>query len=564
MKSFPVPTKMGIMGFSAAGKGKKMTPGRQSFVQGAAILGAAAFFTKLLGAVYRVPYQNITGNEGMFVYQQVYPLYSTLLILATAGFPLAISKLVSERLAEGDEAGARRVFMVSSVTLTLTGFLFFLLLFAGAPWIAGWMGNRDWLTLPIRAVSFALLVVPLMSAIRGYFQGYQNMIPTALSQSVEQIVRVTTILFAAWWFMSRGKGVVYAGAGAVFGAFTGAVGALLVLLLFLRGSRLLRKPSGFQKGTFADWDSVRYVNREIWRLSLPICLGSLVLPLFSLVDSFTVANLLQWSGWSIDSSVVAKGIFDRGQPLIQFASFFATAIALSIVPAVAEAKAKGELHKMEERASLACRLTLLWGLPASVGLAVVVRPTNVMLFEDASGSDALAILALTTVFFTLGVTSAGILQGMGKVVLPARNLLVGVFFKLVLNVFLVPWWDIRGAALATLMAYATATLLNLAAFRGRLGWMFRWKETGRALVAATVLMAGAAAGTQVILGTATEVLDSHRLAMTVTALGAVAVGAAVYGIVLLRLGGLRREELRVIPKLGTRLESLLESRGLIR
>lgn len=556
--------KMGIMGFNAAGKGKKMTPGRQSFVQGAAILSAAAFFTKLLGAVYRVPYQNITGNEGMFVYQQVYPLYSTLLILATAGFPLAISKLVSERLAEGDEAGALRVFVVSSVTLTLTGLLFFLLLFAGAPWIAGWMGNREWLTLPIRAVSFALLVVPLMSAIRGYFQGHQNMIPTALSQSVEQVVRVATILFAAWWFMSRGDDVVYAGAGAVFGAFTGAVGSLLVLLFFLRGRRPLWNAFAKEGWMFADRAAVRYVAREIWRLSLPICLGSLVLPLFSLVDSFTVANLLQWAGWSTDSSIVAKGIFDRGQPLIQFASFFATAIALSIVPAVAEAKARGDLRKMEERASLACRLTLLWGLPASVGLAVVVRPTNVMLFEDVAGSDALAILALTTVFLTLGVTSAGILQGMGQVMLPARNLLVGVLVKLVLNLLLVSWWDIRGAAAATLIAYATATLLNLAAFRGQLGRMFRWKETGRALVAATVLMAGAAAAVQVLLAAATAGWDSHRWAMTVTTLGAVAAGAVVYGMVLLGLGGLRREELQVIPKWGPRLVALLEARGWIR
>lgn len=527
-------------------------------------MGAAAFFTKLLGAVYRVPYQNITGNEGMFVYQQVYPLYSTLLILATAGFPLAISKLVSERLAEGDEAGARRVFIVSSVTLTLTGFFFFLLLFAGAPWIAAWMGSREWLTLPIRAVSFALLVVPLMSAIRGYFQGYQNMIPTAFSQSVEQVVRVATILFSAWWFMSRGMGVVYAGAGAVFGAFTGAVGALFVLLLFLRGSRRRRKGAAIRDKAFADRDSARHVAREVWRLSLPICLGSLVLPLFSLVDSFTVANFLQWSGWDMGSSIVAKGIYDRGQPLIQFASFFATAIALSIVPAVAEAKARGEFRKMAERSSLAFRLTLLLGLPASVGLAVVIRPTNVMLFEDASGSDALAILALTTVFFTLGVTSAGILQGMGKVVLPARNLLAGVAVKLVLNALLIPWWDIRGAALATLFAYATATLLNLAAFRNRLGWMFRWKETGLALLAATLLMAVAAGGIQVILTALTADWESTRLAMALTSLAAVAVGAAVYGIILLGLGGLRREELRVVPKWGTRLVSLLENRGLIR
>ena len=235
--------------------------------------------------------------------------------------------------------------MVSSVTLTFTGLLFFLLLFAGAPWIAGWMGNREWLTLPIRAVSFALLVVPLMSAIRGYFQGHQNMIPTALSQSVDQVVRVATILFAAWWFMSREGRCGFRGGGGGVRRFHRGSGFAAGIVVFPP-----RTPAPVERFRRKGWmlcgPGLRPVcAREIWRLSLPICLGSLVLPLFSLVDSFTVANLLQWAGWSTDSSIVAKGIFDRGQPLIQFASFFATAIALSIVPAVARQRRGGTPRK---------------------------------------------------------------------------------------------------------------------------------------------------------------------------------------------------------------------------
>ena len=121
----------------------------QSFVKGAAILGAAAFISKLLGVFYRIPYQNMTGDEGLYIYQQVYPLYSTLLVLATAGFPIAVSKLVSERLALGDTYGAKRVFRLSSTVLTATGVFFFCILFFGAEIIAEWMGNPDMLTLPI-------------------------------------------------------------------------------------------------------------------------------------------------------------------------------------------------------------------------------------------------------------------------------------------------------------------------------------------------------------------------------------------------------------------------------
>src|SRR5690625_5295990 len=142
----------------------------QSFVKGAALLGAAAFISKLLGLFSRIPYQNMTGDEGLFIYQQVYPLYTTLLVLATAGFPIAVSKLVSEHLALGDTIGAKRVYHVSAVVLSITGFIFFCFLFFGAHQIALWMGNPEKLTLPIQSVSFALLIVPMMSVMRGYIQ----------------------------------------------------------------------------------------------------------------------------------------------------------------------------------------------------------------------------------------------------------------------------------------------------------------------------------------------------------------------------------------------------------
>ena len=172
-----------------------------TFIKGAAILGLASLISKMLGLVYRIPYQNITGDLGYYVFTQVYPLYSVLLVLATGGFPIAISKIVSEKLAVGDIYGVRKVFKLAVITLIFTGIIFFLLLYSGAGWIAHWMGN-DKLILPIQSVSFALLVVPAMAAIRGYFQGHQNMVPTAVSQIAEQLIRVATIIVLSYWFMA--------------------------------------------------------------------------------------------------------------------------------------------------------------------------------------------------------------------------------------------------------------------------------------------------------------------------------------------------------------------------
>lgn len=534
----------------------------QTFLRGAAILSAAALISKILGAVYRIPYQNITGNEGMYVYQQVYPLYSVLLIIATAGVPIAISSMVSERLADQDHAGAFRVFRTSVVTLSVIGIFFFVLLFLGSGQIAEWMGDRALLTIPIQAVSFALLIVPFTAALRGYFQGFQNMLPTALSQILEQLIRVVTILGLAWFFMSTGAGVAYAGAGAMLGAFTGGIGALLLLVYLARKNQLWAKNLApkvqYQQNRSSQ--SKRAVIKKLLLVSFPICLGSLVIPLYSLVDSFTVGNLLEMAGTPHAVAIELKGIYDRGQPLIQFAGFFATSVALSIVPAMVEAISRKEEKLARDHAAVALRWTLLLGLPASVGLIVVAFPTNVMLFEDGAGSLSLAILAITTVFSTLGVTSSGILQGYGKVYLPAIHMLIGVLLKVLANLLLIPLWDIRGAAIATVVAYGVATLLNLRILSRQYQIQVLPGKWSRLL--GSLLVMGILTGLmELVLLQIVDFLPNDRVAMTITSIVSVLTGVVVYIWSALRFGLLTREDLGKVPKLERKLTPYLQKWG---
>ncbi len=533
---------------------------RRSFIRGAFILGGAALFTKILSAVYKVPYQNITGDEGMYVYQQVYPLYSVLLILATAGFPAAISKMVSEKWFNGQFEGARQIFRISIIILFLLGLVFFLLLFFGAGQLAEWMGNRNLLTLPIQTVSFALLIVPFLAVMRGFFQGQQNMVPTATSQIIEQMIRVATILAFAWYFMDAGLGIVYAGAGAVFGATTGAVGAFFVLLFYWHKNQL-NQGSVQNPAASSGMEPPQKVIKTIFRLSLPICIGSLILPVFSLVDSFTVANFMVDLGWEMESAIRLKGVYDRGQPLIQVATFFATAIALSIVPAISEAKAKGKENELENQSCLALQLTWAMGLPASVGLAVIAEPANVMLFEDQAGSDALSILALTGIFSTLSIVTAGILQGLGKVYLPAIYLLIGVVMKTGLNALLIPVWDIRGAAAATVIAFACTALLQFLKLRQ----LFQWKTwfhrktllTGWSIIWMGFAVYGVSYGVQRLMLPVME----FRLAMMITTLISILTGIIGYLWALLRFGAWTRADLEKVPKLRRKLVPLLDKWG---
>jgi len=533
-----------------------------TFLKGAAILGLASLFSKMLGLIYRIPYQNITGDLGYYVYTQVYPLYGTLLILATAGFPIAISKIVSEKLATGDVYGVKKVFKVSVITLIFTGIITFLGLFFGAGWIARTMGNPE-LELPIRSVSYALLIVPPMAAMRGYFQGHQNMIPTAISQISEQFVRVATIIILAYWFMSTTGNEYLAGAGAVFGAFTGALTGFFVLLLFWARNKKVQKTTVDSVQKFPEESSWELIKKILF-YAIPICFGALVLPLLQLSDSFTVANLLMKSGYPAEEANILKGVFDRGQPLVSFGAFFATALSLSLVPAISEANARKAYSTIKSRTELALRLTLFIGLPTSIGLAVVAEPVNIMLYQNDRGTLTLIVLSFTTIFSTLGITSAGILQGLGKVILPARNLLVGVLVKIGLNIVLIPILEITGAALATVIAYGVATTLNLLAVAKHTNAKFQFKTFFFKPVLAVSMMAVVVLFVEKMsMDFFFGIITSYRLYFSVVAIISVLTGAVVYGIALLISGSITRTDMQYIPKVN-KLIPLLSKLHLLR
>jgi len=534
-----------------------------TFIKGAAILGVATLLSKMLGLIYRIPYQNITGDLGYYVYMQVYPLYGTLLTFATAGFPIVISKIVSEKIALGDRQGVQKVLRVSFITLSITGCVTFALLYGGAEWIARAMGN-DKLILPIRSVSFALLIVPPMAAIRGYFQGHQNMMPTAVSQVMEQTVRVTTIIFLAYWFMKTTGNEYLAGAGAVFGAFTGACASFLVLLFFWRKSRTVQGLSTTSPNRSSREDSAWQLIKNIVYYSLPICFGALALPLLQLTDSFTVANLLIKGGSLAEEANILKGIFDRGQPLVAFGAFFATALSLSLVPAIAEASARRDDAAIKSRTELALRLTLLIGLPTSIGLAVVAEPVNIMLYENNKGTTALIVLSFTTLFSTLGIASAGILQGIGQVMLPAKYLFVAVIIKIILNLILIPQLGITGAALATVLAYSASTILNLRAVRHytrvRLSLKsFFVKPVLSVLIMGILVWLIQPITMKMLLG----IITSHRLYYSIVAFIAVLFGVVIYGISLLWTGSITKKDMQSIPKLD-KYVPFLDRLGLLR
>ncbi|WP_054975018.1 polysaccharide biosynthesis protein [Paenibacillus sp. A3] len=521
-------------------------------LQGAALLGLAAVISKLIGTLQKIPLQNLAGDAVFGIYNAVYPLYILILVLATAGFPLVVSKFVSEYAAERQYDEARRVLRVASLSLMGTGIVFFLLLYFGAETIARWMAAPQ--TAPaIRSVSYALLVVPLMSALRGYYQGYQDMRPTAWSQVVEQMVRVATMVVLLLVLMRLGFGPERIAAGATFGSVMGALAGLAVMLWYWRKERrreLFRAQASVGGG--GGWRRDWALAKRLSAYALPLCLGSVAMPILTLVDSFTMPRLLRSAGFDESEALYQFGLYNHGLPLVQLVAMIASSMSAALVPAIAEALRRGDADAVRARAGLSLRLTWLIGLAASFGLALLAEPLNVMFFKSAEGTAAMAVLAFTALFSAVNIVAGSVLQGLGAVRAPVLYLLLAAAVKVAASVALVPRYGIDGAAWASLAAYALAGGLALA----------------HALRAAGVPAAGGLAAMKPMLGIGFMALGllavTHgvppllaqlpaalppRGTAAVIALGGVAVGALAYAVALLRLGVVTAADLALVPQL---------------
>lgn len=565
-------------------------------LQGAFILGLAAIISKIIGAFQKIPLQNL-GGDGVFgIYNTVYPLYMLIITLAAAGLPLAVSKFVAEQNALGRPDESRRIIRLSSLLLGGIGIIMALLMYAGAPLIADMIGNRH-VVPSIRAASWALLFVPVMTGLRGYFQGLQQMVPTAVSQVVEQTIRVTVMIVLLLWLMRRDASLETIAAGAMMGSVAGGMVGLLTMLGYMvrhrrkdreavteqlnsewssnsgevgsdRHERQEHRPVTPQKKTVSAINTAlaeRSRSNGEWiktllMYAIPVCLGSLAVPLMNLVDTFTVPRLLRGEGLDEVQSMVSFGIYNRGLPLVQLVTMLATSLSVLFIPAMAEARLKGGPEAVRQQAGLALRWFWLIGLAASAGLAVLAEPINRMLYGDAAGTEALRYMALTAAGSTVSIIAAALLQGLGAVRAPAFSMLAAAGVKALLNVMLVPALGISGAALAGAVAYMLAAGLNVAllarlvALRPAPGAVLA--KPALVIAAMSLAALGTAWAAEAVLGGMGVAADRRLAAMGVSLLG-IAAGSAVFLLAAARTGLLTAAELAAVPKLGPRLAKLL-------
>jgi stage V sporulation protein B len=497
------------------------------------------------------------------------------LVISTAGIPVAVSKLVAEQVAQRNRPGALKILQVATAILLLTGTLFSLGLAFGAKPIATYVARDKRAALAIVAVSPAVLILSVASAFRGFFQGLQNMAPSALSQVVEQIVRVTAMIGLAWMFLPRG--VEYAAAGANLGAVLGGAAGLFVLIIAYlrqehqRGSwrtawSIRGEGEACQSG--ADPKSYSQDNymasrsslmRKILELSFPVVLAAAIMPLMQFLDIAIVPLRLSHAGFSADEITKLFGrLTGMAQPLMYFPTLVTAAVATSSVPAISEAWAKGDRSTLSMRAQESIRLGFLFALPATLGLFIFAEEFSLMLRWPAEVAVPLRPLAFGTVFLAIQQISSGILQGLGAVGVPVRNLAKGALAKLIVSFSLtgMPAFGIQGAALGTVAAFAVAGLMNVATLIRMLGFTLDVPNTVLKPVFGVLLM--------VIFSKAAYFWAYAATASnTVGCLVGIVIAVATYGITLLLTGVIGSHELEVFPG-GNRVIGILERLRLLR
>lgn len=332
--------------------------GMKSYMKGAALLTIAALIVKVLSAIYRVPFQNLVGDEGFYIYQQVYPVISIFVVWTSSGFAIAISKMLADNdcivdTIERDER-RRTITQVVFRYLTVLSLLFFAILFGGAEKIAHLMGDIQLAPL-IRTGSLVVLVMPA-AILKGSFQSRAIMEPIAYAQVLEQAVRVTVILVGTFLIMTTTKSLYGAGRIAVIGTVIGEITALL-LLAYISYKRfgLLQVKQQLQRNS-----SLPIIKEVTW-LSLSVSMSGLLLLGYQLVDSFTIYCSLIDNGLTPTIAKETKGIYDRGQPLVQLGVVIASSLSSAIVPLVAHLSKKQEGRSAVPFIQLTYKASVLFG-----------------------------------------------------------------------------------------------------------------------------------------------------------------------------------------------------------
>lgn len=435
---------------------------KQSLIKGSLILGVAGVLTRFLGLFFRWPLIMLIGDEGVGYYQTTFPLYMFFVAMAS-GIPVAMSKMISESNAVGDIDGNFKVVKASSMLMLIIGTGTTCILFFFAKPIINFIPWNAKTYYSLLGISFAPFIISIMTIFRGYFQGLQNMTPSAISQIIEQVGRVVVGVGLAIILLP--KGIEYSAGGAAFGAAAG--GVLAGTYLYIKYRRI-KKSYGVKRAK----SSPEVLNRLL-KIAIPISLGATVSSIMSLIDSILVQHKLLEAGFSEQqSTILYSQLTGKASVIVNIPLTLSMALCTSLIPIIAESYILKKRVELENKINLSLKLSSVIAVPCFFGLFFMAEPIMKFIFPGRfEGVEILKYLSISIPFIIITQTTTSILQGVGRYILPVVNLLIGCMVKVVLTMLLVPMpeLNIYGAVISSISAYVVVTILNVITMKIKLG-----------------------------------------------------------------------------------------------
>ena len=535
-------------------KAKKKETNKQGFLQGVITLMFSQVLIKLLGMVYTLYLTNRQGfgDKGNGIVSSSYQIYAMLLTISSIGVPNAISKLVSEKVAIGDNRGAYRIFKVAFATFAVIGLVGSLMLFLGAHVIA-----YNWLQIPeaemtLVALSPAIFFVAIASVMRGYFNGRQELKATARSQTLEQVFKtVLTIIIVEIVAILSKVSTEWMAAGATLATTLATFAGFGYLYMYYQTEkREIAKE--IRKTTNYKYERVKSIIKKVLLVSTPIALTAIMSSLNKNIDSFTVVRSLK-QFMSEDEALAQYGILGgKVDMLTSLPLSINVAFSTALVPAISAAKARKDNKTITQKTSFSLLVSMLIGLPCTVGMFIFAQPILNLLFPNANdGALILQISSLTIIFTILDQTINGALQGYGKLMIPTISLAIGVFVKFILNLVLIPIPSIGvyGAAIGSVACHMVAFTIAINALRKNIKLDLTFSKFVIKPILATTIMGICS---YFIYSTLSGIIV-ERLATII----AIVVAVIIYVLAVIILKIFTKEELKMMP-VGDKITTFLE------
>ena len=546
-----------------------------NFVVQGSILAAAGILVRIIGMLYRMPLNDIIGKQGNGYYTSAYNVYNILLILSSYSMPVAVSKMISSRLARGEYANCRRILRVGLIYATVAGGAAAAILWFGADLFAELI-KTPMSRYALKTLAPTIWIMAYLGVLRGYFQGMGTMVPTAFSQIIEQIVNAVVSVAAAGLLFQTGLSLNAArgaedysyalgAAGGTIGTGAGALTALLffILLTATAGERALlsikRKP-GSGRPRRESYGRLMYL---LTITVVPIVISSGVYNCSNVVDNYLFGQGMDRLGYGADEIAIFWGALGQYQLLFNIPVAVSNALSSSLIPSLTRAVSRGDRKQARARIASSIRFSMLIAIPAAVGITVLADPVCNLLFvsEDNSLLIRLSMAgSLAVVFYSLSTVTNAVLQGLNRMDLPIRHSAIALIVHVaVLELLLLGLkLGIYSVVIANIVFALVMCLLNGFSIRRAARYRQEIKKTFLLPALCSVFMGAAAYGVyRGLLAALPWAARSGRLGMAVLVVPSVAVAMAVYGLLLVRLGAVNEEELREMP-MGTRLTRIFK------